>query len=64
MRLLSLMFLLVSLLSFITAILARFVDAKFIHHDPVTLLTVTQLCLLFSIALSLLSCNCGRPRGE
>ena len=55
MRLLALLFLLLAFLSFITGTLARFFDVQFIHHDPVTMLNVTQLCLLFSIALSLLS---------
>jgi len=47
-------------LSFLVAILARFFRPEFIHHDPITLFNLTELFLIFSIALYLHS-NSQKP---
>ena len=54
MRILSLMFLLLAFVSFITSVLIRFIHTKLVPHYPMTLLQAAALFLLFSIALSLL----------
>ena len=48
------MFLLLAFLSFITGILVRFMHARLVPHDPITLVQASEMFLLFSIALAIL----------
>lgn len=54
-RLLSMLFLLLAFVTFLFAVLERYFHAifKFIPHDAITLLTLTQTFLIFSIALAM-----------